>query len=306
LAEKKQIACRIFNYQEENVMKMRLGVAVNAFTGWLVDPRQPEAERARHLAAIRSLASQPGVQVVELSADFTTLYPQVFDRGFYQQVAALQDELSFACTAHLPFLWLDHASLAEVPRRASVEAVRATVEAMAPLRLETYVLHLWGAWSNLVRASLPPPQRSVLEAVLVAQAQRSLREVAEFVPRPALCIENLETVPFAVIVNLAEVGDTRICLDVGHLAWSSDQSEDPAALVRAHHARIAELHLHDVRREPGGEIRDHQAVGAGGLDFPALFQALSDVSFAGPLVLELLSPAAALASLEQVRQLWPV
>lgn len=284
-------------------MKMRLGVAVNAFTGWLVDPRQPEAERARHLAAIRSLASQPGVQVVELSADFTTLYPQVFDQGFYQQVAELQDELGFACTAHLPFLWLDHASLAEVPRQASVAAVRATVEAMAPLRIEAYVLHLWGAWSNLVRASLPLPQRAVLEAALVAQAQRSLKEVAEFVPRQALGMENLETVPFAIIADLAEAGDTRICLDVGHLAWAGDPSEDPAALVRAHHTRLAELHLHDVRREPGGEMRDHQAIGTGGIDFPVLFQALSDVGFAGPLVLELLSPADALASLEQVRKL---
>jgi len=282
---------------------MRLGVAVNAFTGWLVDPRRPQAERARHLAAIRSLASQPGVQVIELSADFATLYPQVFDQGFYQQVAELQDELGFACTAHLPFLWLDQASLAEVPRQASVEAVRVTVEAMAPLKIETYVLHLWGAWSNLVRNSLPPPQRSVLESVLVAQAQRSLVEVATFVPRPALSIENLETVPFAVIAALAEAGDTHICLDVGHLAWSGDPAEDPAALVRAHHARLAELHLHDVRRGPGGEMRDHQAIGTGDLDFPALFQALDDVGFAGPLVLELLSPAAALTSLERVRQL---
>ncbi len=285
------------------MVKMRLGVAVNAFTGWLVDPYQPEAERARHLAAIRSLAGQPGVQVIELSADFATLYPQVFAPGFYEQVAALQDELGFACTAHLPFLWLDHASLAEGPRRASVEAVRATVEAMAPLRIETYVLHLWGAWSNLVRASLPLPQRSVLEAILVAQAQRSLAEVVEFVPRPALCIENLETVPFAVIAALAEAGDTSICLDVGHLARSGDLAEDPAALVRAHHTRIAELHLHDVQRGLGGEMRDHQAIGTGGLDFPALFQALSDVDFAGSLVLELLSPAAALTSLERVRQL---
>ncbi len=285
------------------MLKMRLGVAVNAFTGWLVDPRQPEAERARHLAAIRSLAGQPGVQVIELSADFTTLYPQVFDQGFYQQVAELQSELGFACTAHLPFLWLDHASLAEVPRQASVAAVRATVEALAPLRIETYVLHLWGAWSNLVRASLPPPQRPVLEAALVAQAQRSLAEVATFVPRQALCIENLETVPFAVIAALAKAGDTRICLDVGHLAWSGEPAEDPATLVRAHHARIAELHLHDVQRGPGGEMRDHQAIGTGGLDFPVLFHALSDVGFSGPLVLELLSPAAALASLEQVRKL---
>jgi len=285
---------------------MRLGVAVNAFTGWLVDPRQPEAERARHLAAIRSLAGQPGVQVIELSADFTTLYPQVFDQGFYRQVAALQDELGFTCTAHLPFLWLDHASLAEVPRQASVAAVRVTVETMAPLRIETYVLHLWGAWSNLVRASLPPPQRAVIESVLGAQAQRSLAEVAEFVPRPALGIENLETVPFAVIAALAEAADTRICLDVGHLAWAGEPPEDPAALVRAHHARIAELHLHDVRRGPGGEVRDHRAIGTGGLDFPALFQALSAVGFTGPLVLELLSPAAALDSLEQVRKLLSV
>jgi len=282
---------------------MRLGVAVNAFTGWLVDTRQPEAERARHLAAIRSLAGQPGVQVIELSADFATLYPQVFTPDFYRQVAALQDELGFACTAHLPFLWLDHASLPEVPRRASVATVRATVEAMKPLQIETYVLHLWGAWSNLVRASLLPSQRSVIEAALVAQAQRSLAEVAEFVPRPALGIENLETVPFAVIAALAEAGDTRICLDVGHLAWGGQPPEDPAALVRAHHARIAELHLHDVQRGPGGELHDHQAIGTGGLDFPLLFHALSDVGFSGPLVLELLSPAAALASLEQVRKL---
>jgi len=65
-------------------------------------------------------------------------------------VAALQRELGFACTVHLPFLWVDLTSLNELVRQASVESVRQAVELAQPFQVETYVLHLWGSTTTQI------------------------------------------------------------------------------------------------------------------------------------------------------------
>ena len=284
--------------------KLKFGSTEIPFTGWMVNPRQPEEERERHFQAVRRLVEEPNLQVVELSLDFGLLYPQVMDAAFYRRVAALQRELGFACTIHLPFLWLDLASLNELIRRASVESVRRAVELAQPFQVETYVLHPWGSTTALITRVIADEvvQRNLLTAVL-HQADRSLAEICAFVEPRALCVENLEALPFDLMVPLLERHGTGICLDVGHLAW---QGGGELAFLERHGEWVREIHLHDAvlpSPEQGKQARDHLPLGQGELDYGALLRKLDEIGFDGCVIIENNSEADLRESLKKLR-LW--
>ena len=275
---------------------IRLGASLNALVGWLVNPAQPRAEQQRHLAAIRTLVTEYHLRVVEIAGDYHSVYPMVMTRAYYDQVAALQRDLGFAITIHLPFFWLDASSLVEEMRAASLHVLRATVEALVPLNVETYVLHPWGAWTAIVRAGLQGSAREQLEQFVLRQAQKSVTEALAFLPREKVCVENLEGVPFAALVSLADALGVRLCFDVGHVAFLN---EDPVAILREHSARLGEIHLHDARRE-GNDTRDHLPIGAGTHDIAALLRTLADLNFNAPVVLEMNRAADLTTSLERL------
>jgi sugar phosphate isomerase/epimerase len=267
--------------------KLKLGSTVIPFTGWMVDPRQPEKERERHFQAVRRLVEELNLRVVELSLDFGLLYPQVMDAAFYRRVAALQRELGFACTIHLPFLWLDLTSLNELVRQASVESVRRAVELAQPFQVETYVLHLWGSTTAQITHVITDKvlQRNLLMAVL-QQADRSLAEICTFVEPRALCVENLEALPFDLAVPLLERHGTSICLDVGHLAW---QGGGELAFLEKYGEWVGEVHLHDAvlpSPDRGKRARDHLPLGQGELDYGALLRKLDEIGFNGCVIIE--------------------
>jgi sugar phosphate isomerase/epimerase len=266
--------------------KLKLGSTVIPFTGWMVDPRQPVKERECHFQAMRRLVEELNLRVVELSLDFGLLYPQVMDAAFYRQVAALQGELGFACTIHLPFLWLDLTSLNELVRQASVESVRRAVELAESLQVETFVLHLWGSTTAQITHVITDEvlQRNLLTAVL-QQADRSLAEICTFVEPRALCVENLEALPFDLAVPLLERYGSGICLDVGHLAW---QGGGELAFLERHGEWVREIHLHDavLPSNRGKRARDHLPLGQGELDYGALLRKLSEIGFNGCVIIE--------------------
>jgi sugar phosphate isomerase/epimerase len=282
--------------------KLKFGSTVIPFTSWGVNPRQPEEERERHFQAVRRLVEELNLQVVELSLDFGLLHPQVMDPAFYRQVAALQRELGFACTIHLPFLWLDLTSLNDLIRQASVESVRRAVELAQPFQVETYVLHLWGSTTALITRVIADEvvQRNLLTAVL-QQADRSLAEICTFVKPQTLCIENLEALSFDLVVPLLERHGTGICLDVGHLAW---QGGGELAFLERHGERVREVHLHDAvlpSAEQGKRARDHLPLGRGELDYEALLHKLDEIGFDGCVIIENNSEADLRESLERLR-----
>jgi sugar phosphate isomerase/epimerase len=284
--------------------KSKFGSTVIPFTGWEVNPRQPGAERERHFKAVHRLVEEFNLQVVELSLDFGLLHPQVMDAAFYRQVAALQRELGFACTIHLPFLWLDLTSLNELVRQASVESVGRAVDLARLFQVETFVLHLWGSTTAQITRVITDEvlQRNLLTAVL-QQADRSLAEICAFVEPRALCIENLEALPFDLVVPLLERHGTGICLDVGHLAW---QGGGELAFLERHGEWVREIHLHDaVLPSPGQgkRARDHLPLGQGELDYEALLRILDEIGFNGCIILENNSEADLRESLEKLR-LW--
>jgi sugar phosphate isomerase/epimerase len=281
---------------------MKIGATLIPLVGWAADPGEPAKERERRLSALHRLVEEYGLKAVELTLDFGLLYPQVMDGEFYRQAAHLQEELGFTCTTHLPFLWLDLASLNEIVRQASVESVRRAVELAQPFQVETYVLHPWGSTTALIARVITDEvmQRNLLTAVL-HQADRSLAEICAFVEPRALCVENLEALPFDLMVPLLERHGASICLDVGHLAW---QGGGELAFLERHGERVREIHLHDaVHPSPaqGKRARDHLPLGQGELDHEALLRKLDEMGFDGCVIIENNNEADLRESLERLQ-----
>jgi sugar phosphate isomerase/epimerase len=236
---------------------------------------------------MRALLADYGLQVVELTLDLAMIYPRVFDARFYARVAALQQELGFVCSVHLPFLWVDPSSLNEPVRQASTACLARSSELTQDLEVDAYVLHLWGRISSLIAAEFrEPAQRQAALAALRGQMERSLVEASEHIDPGKLCVENLEDSLFRSALPLLERYGTGICLDVGHLGWEGTSELD---FWMQHHDQIREVHLHDATRpskDGEGVFRDHMALGRGQVEFARLWKAMEDHGYEGPVILE--------------------
>jgi len=263
------------------------GATTLPLVGWVADPRRHEESRMMRLSAIRKLIESYNLQAVELTLDLAAGYPQLFDAGFYAAVADLQQELGFLGTIHLPFLWVDPASLNEPIRLASAACLHQAVEVTRTVDIHTYVLHLWGFTTTQISAQLQDPtQRQVILGAVMTQADRSLAELCRFVDPRDLCVENLEDSLFDLALPLIEQHGTSICLDVGHLAWQGVSEVD---FLAEHRDRIREIHLHDAvlpSAESRYQIRDHLALGQGQVDYLALLSRLEETRYDGAVILE--------------------
>ncbi len=87
-----------------------------------------------------------------------------------------------------------------------------------------------------------------------------------------------------------------LLFDTGHFAYSG---EDPLAVAVKHMARIRHVHLKDIRPEKVKAVRDgglsflagvrmgaFTVPGDGAIDFPPIFQALSDAGYSGWMLVE--------------------
>jgi sugar phosphate isomerase/epimerase len=72
----------------------------------------------------------------------------------------------------------------------------------------------------------------------------------------------------------------KVNLDVGHAQITDD---DVAASIRQLGPAIAHLHLEDI----AGRVHRHLPFGAGDMDFGAVRQALDDIGYSGPYVVDL-------------------
>jgi len=262
---------------------MKIGSTTVPLAGWVVDPRDPVGSREIRLGAIRKLVQEYALSAVELTLDLGILFPQIFDASFYMQAAELQAELGFTYTVHLPFTWIDPASLNEPIRQTSVDCLLQALELAQPLQVESYTLHLWGETTIQIASLLErPEQQQVLLGFVLAQAERSLAPLCQVVEPERLCIENLEAPDFEFILPLVEKYNSGICLDVGHLAW---QEIDPTIFIERYKERIREVHLHDARIE-GQTVIDHLPLGQGNLDYLAILKKLSSIGYNGAVILE--------------------
>jgi sugar phosphate isomerase/epimerase len=263
---------------------MKLGTTTIPLAGWLVNPRRPARERERRIQAVHQIVTTYGLQAVELTLDFSMLYPRVFNREFYAAAADLQQQLGITCTLHLPFLWLDLCSLNEVIRRASVKAICKGYKLAEALEVESCVLHLWGNMTQLI-LGVREDRSSMLE-LLLKQAGRSLEELGECIPQDKICVETLEKPSFELFGELVEMHAVRICLDVGHLYW---QHEGYADFLESYGHLVGEVHLHDARRkmnEKGSRVLDHLPLGEGDINPAAFLSSLEGMGYQGAVILE--------------------
>jgi sugar phosphate isomerase/epimerase len=272
-----------FSHHKTKGEMMKIGSTLVPLVGWWVDPRRPKEERERHLGSIRELIQIHGLEAIELSLDFAMVYPNVMDEGFYLQVARLQEELGFACTVHLPFIWIDIASLNEFIRKASVECIRRGVELVRPIDVASYVLHPWGRITREMEKVIgDEKERLALLRGAIYQSGRSLAEICSFFNPKELCLENVESPSFEIALPLVERHGTSICLDVGHLLW---QGGGELSFLEEHKGRVREIHIHDAL-QLGDEILDHLPLGRGEIDFSALLSKLSEIGFEGCVIIE--------------------
>jgi len=282
---------------------MRLGVSLQPVVGLVANPHDPQVTRARHLAAIRDLVERRGAQVVELPLDFVTIYPTVFDASFYAQVAQLGAELACAFTAHLPFLWMDPASMVPEIRAATETCLRRSVQALGDLPVESYVLHPTGPLADLAYGALPPALATTFVGLMMGELERTVTALLDLIPAERLCLENLEVVPFEFVWPLVEEYNLAVCLDVGHLAYQGLRAED---LLDSCQDRIREVHLHDVTRKVIGPqcvlLTAHQPLGVGERAYGDILRLLQKRQFAGCVIVENEVAEATFASLQVLRQ----
>ncbi len=283
---------------------MRIGVSLQPVVGLAANPYDPEGTRARHLAAIRDLVERRGAQVVELTLDFVTIYPTMFDASFYAQVAQLGAELDCVFTAHLPFLWMDPASMVPEIRGATETCLRRAVEVLGDLPVESYVLHPTGPLADLAYGALPPALAATFVGLMMGELERTVSSLLDLVPAERLCLENLEIIPFAeFVLPLVEEYDLAVCLDVGHLAYQGLRAED---LLDLCFDRIREVHLHDVTRKIIGLqcvlLTAHQTLGVGERPYGDVLRLLRERQFAGCVIVENEVAEATFASLQVLRE----
>jgi len=281
---------------------MRVGAALIPLVGWAGTVGGPEAAKNSHLGAIERLVKDFGLQAVELNGDFSTLFPHAFGEEYYGSVAELQQELGFACTVHLPFLWLDGLSLAEPVREATVQCVAKVAELTQPLSIESYVLHLWGMWSSLLATIqvMPDDEKRSLRDDMLSAAARTLDEIGEVVSPRKVCVENLERFPLETILPLVTERDMRICLDVGHLTVDGG---DALEFLRRHWNVIGEVHLHDALPgdAEGPGVKDHLPLGRGKVDYVGIMDTLAEGHYQGVLIIEVNTEAHLRESVEKVK-----
>ena len=267
---------------------MKLGTTTIPIAGWVIDPTNPQAGRESRLKAIKKLVAGYGLSAVELTLDFNTVYPHIFNAEFYESVAQLQKELGFVCTVHLPFMWLDCASINETIRQASVECIRQVLKIIKPIYAETYVLHLWGNTTIQIMNAMEISRHKeqVMQAILT-QADHSIKELKKLIYPLNLCVENLEAPSFDFVVPLIEKHNVSVCLDVGHLAY---QGGGEIGFLDRLGDRMREVHLHDaLHKTSEGNIvdtKDHLALGEGQIDYRAFMQKLIEVGFDEIVILE--------------------
>ena len=221
---------------------------------------------------------------------------------------------AFEILATAPHFWppaLDATARREIPRRLREEGLRILsfnhpsldhnlVSPMPEMRRYTVERFLefialageWGVpWIIVVPGKVSPlfpAPRAWLEAWF-AEGMRTLADAAGRAG-VQLLVENVPTAWLpkaedvaAALDNLAIPG-IGVCYDVANAAFIG---EDPAAGLKRLAARVRLVHLSDTGRDRWR----HDPVGRGIVDFKAFAEALREIGYAGPSMLEIISPA---------------
>jgi len=291
---------------------MRFGIMAMQLES-LVPPGLPPGEimasltNFNHAGLAEGLAAK-GFNPIELGGDLGMFLPNVYSPASVEKLAALKAN-GLGYTVHLP-LWSVEPSTPLAPvRRGSVEALVGIIQATRPIEPEVYVLHATGALAaEFYNMKISEMARTLILRQFQEGARQSIKTVLEQTGLPSrkLAIETIEF-PLDLTIELAEEFDLSFCLDTGHVLAGFPGWFDFFEVVEKVLPRLAEVHLHDSRKMPGG-VRgygeDHKTLGRGNLDLGPLLDRLNEARFNGPLVFEL-NVNEALDSLKVIQAIRP-
>jgi sugar phosphate isomerase/epimerase len=88
-----------------------------------------------------------------------------------------------------------------------------------------------------------------------------------------ICVENynLEQSTLDMIIPYLERGDIFLCWDIAK-SFKKPELED---FFFGHLSWVKQVHLHDQRRNPDGQVRTHCVIGTGEIDFKTYLSVLS-------------------------------
>lgn len=176
---------------------------------------------------------------------------------------ALAESDGIGLVVHLPFtvpVWSPFDSHADGLQRTH----RECLEAAASLGAEAAVVHPSAAAMGDAYDD-DEIVAGVLDAIDDLDAAAAALDVE-------LCVENLQSGPFTLDGLRHVVDDTAASLvvDTGHARVSGHDRDATTDFLAANAERVSHLHLNDTR----GASDDHLPLGAGTVDFAAIFDAL--------------------------------
>lgn len=164
---------------------------------------------------------------------------------------------------------------------------------------------------------VPDPERPELTGMITAATRRSLDDLVPVAQATGvrMLLENLPyhcAYPFLSMTELRALVDdypedaVSLIVDTGH-AWTT--GHDPAVEIRTAGTRLHGTHLQDVDAEDPQD--NHWVPGEGGLDWPAIANALRDVDYDGLWTFEAIygrqqeSPEQVAIMTQRFSRIWP-
>ena len=230
------------------------------------------------------VAAAEGFDFVELNAE----------NGFQrrrvdpERIGGLAADRGLDLVVHLPYR-LDPGSPHDHVREGACRELEAALDAAAAMDVRKAVFHA---------VSHAHPDRWEVDEIR-GWLYDSIRRVDAHAAGLGIeaCVENLKSAFFDAgdFPDLFDRTDADACLDTGHAAVTSQESDAQAALIREHGDRIGHVHLNDTRSR---EDDEHLPVGMGTVDFGAIAAAMVETDWSGTCTHELwpYRPEYALAS----------
>ena len=190
-------------------------------------------------------------------------------------VEAVRDATAAAgvdCLVHLPFGGIDLGSPHGHVREGSRRELEAHLDTAAELGARKAVVHPESGADT-------PEERRRLMAEGIDRLDAHAADLGI-----ELCAENRPN-GYATIHELDHVvadTDASLVVDTGHARIAGDDEADMAAFLAEHADRVSHFHLNDTY----GQSDDHLPVGAGTIDFEAVFEPLAEVGWSGTMTME--------------------
>jgi sugar phosphate isomerase/epimerase len=231
--------------------------------------------------------------VLERLEDQKVDYCEIINEYPYHQVNSDEtDSFDIKYTIHAPISDINLSSPNHIIRRASVGLMKNAMDLAVDLDSEIVVLH---------PGQLPILNRN-LESKILELNHDSLSECSKYAHECGLsiCVENMPRIKGLLFQDLEELDKlvreigADITLDVGHAHNNHFSAKD---MVNS--SKIKHIHLSDN----DGSFDNHQALGAGNIDFKSVIMGLKGANYDGILVVEVKSLPDVEPSLKYLREL---